>query len=169
MDAPIPMPIAPAPVTMAPASVAGDHSIEDVIDLPGHDASGQTILEAVLKNAAGTLVECPLRPPMCVEARLAVSRDRGIVLLVAARQGLSDLKSVSQAYRWLMENRELICMALPQFAIDAKQTPRLRLLVDRADLSADALHPMLQSEQVTIQSYRKLRWGQKLGVFLEAA
>jgi hypothetical protein len=171
MDAPIPipMPIAPVAATISPAPVGDDRSIDDVIDLPGHDMSGQTILEAVLKKAAGTLVECPLRPPMCVEARLAVGRDRGIVLLVAAKQGLSDLRSISQAYRWLMENRELICMALPQFAIDAKQTPRLRLLVDRADLTADALHPMLQSEHVTIQSYRKLRWGERLGVFLEAA
>jgi hypothetical protein len=143
--------------------------IDDVIDLPGDDASGQSILAAVLRKAGNALVECPLRPPMCVEARLAVCRDRGMVLLIAACQGLGDLRIISQAYRWLTENRELIGMALPQFAIDSKKTPRLQLLVDRADLSADALHPMLQSEHVTIQAYRKLRWGQKLGVFLEAA
>ena len=165
------IPISPA-IAAVPALVGPDridHSIDDVIDLPGQDVSGRSILEAVLRKSNGSLIECPLRPPMCVEARLAVGRDRGIILLVAASQGLSDLRSISQAYRWLMENRELICMALPQFAIDSRQTPRLRLLVDRADLAADALHPMLQSEHVTIQSYRKLRWGERLGVFLEAA
>ena len=56
-----------------------------------------------------------------------------------------------------------------QLAIDPNQSPRLRLLVDQSDLSAEALQPVLQSDHVTVQSYRKLRWGQKLGVFLEAA
>jgi hypothetical protein len=60
-------------------------------------------------------------------------------------------------------------MALPQLVIDPQQTPRLRLLVDRADLSADILQPLLQSQHISVQAYRKLRWGQKLGVFLEAA
>jgi hypothetical protein len=163
--APMPQAIAPAPATVASLP----NAIDDVIDLPGDDASGQSILVAVLRRAGNTLIECPLRPPMCVEARLAVGRDRGLVLLIAASQGLGDLRIISQAYRWLSENRELIGMALPQFAIDSKQMPRLQLLVDRADLSADALHPMLQSEHVTLQAYRKLRWGQKLGVCLEAA
>ena len=90
-------------------------------------------------------------------------------MLAVAREGLSDLRMIGQAYRWLIENRELIGMAVPQFAIDAWQTPRLRLLVDQADLSAGVLQPMLQSEQVTVQAYRKLRWGAKLGLFLEAA
>ena len=157
-----------APVISGPMLVA-ERTIDDVIDLPDHDLSGKSILSAVLKQAGNSLVECPLRPPMCVEARLAVGRDRGLVLLVAASQGLSELKSIGQAYRWLNENRELIGMALPQFAIDSKQAPRLRLLVDRADLTADTLQSMLQSEHVTIQAYRKLRWGDRLGVFLEAA
>jgi hypothetical protein len=170
---PIPLPAAPARPAPAhrPASplFAVDHGIDDVIDLPEHDATGQCIVEAVLRKSGGALIECPLRPPMCVEARVAVARDRGLVLLSVATQGLGDLRSISSAYRWLIENRELICMALPQFTIDPRLTPSLRLLVDRADLSADALHPMLQSEHVTIQSYRKLRWGEKLGVSLEAA
>ena len=157
-----------APATTTPSSMLND-AIDDVIDLPGQDVSGRSILDAVLRKAGGTLIECPLRPPMCVESRLAVGRDRGLVLLVAASQGLGDLRSVSQAYRWLVENRELIGMALPQFAIDVRHMPRLQLLVDRGDLTADALHPMLQSEHVTIRAYRKLRWGERLGVFLEAA
>ena len=166
-----PIPITPAIAASAPMPSAFpvDNSFDDVIDLPGQDVSGHSILEAVLRKSNGSLIECPLRVPMCVEARLAVGRDHGIVLLVVAKQGLSELRSISQSYRWLTENRELICMALPQFAIDSKLSPRIRLLVDRADLTADALHPMLQSEHVTIQSYRKLRWGERLGVFLEAA
>jgi hypothetical protein len=146
-----------------------DTGIDEVIDLPAQDASGQSILSAVIKKAAGTLIECPLRPPMCVEARIAIDRDRTLTLLVAASQGLGELRSISAAYRWLRENRELIGMALPQFAIDPRQTPRLRLLVDRADLTAEALQAMLGSDHVSVQAYRKLRWGQRLGVFLEAA
>jgi len=142
---------------------------DDVIDLPGADVSGRSILEAVLKKSSGDLVECPLRPPMCLEARLAVSRDRSLVLLAVANQGLHELQFIGQAYRWLKENRELIGMALPQFAIDPRQLPGLRILVDRADLTADILQPMLQSDHITVQAYRKLRWGEKRGVFLEAA
>jgi len=166
MTAPIPLPTQEA----APATVSQtDDAFDDVIDLPGKDVSGKSILAAVLGKMAGELVECPLRPPMCLEARLAVGRDRSIALLAVASQGLRELQFIGQAYRWLKENRELIAMALPQFAIDPHQPPRLRLLVDRADLTADVLQPILQSEHVTVQAYRKLRWGQKLGVFLEAA
>jgi hypothetical protein len=156
-------PLVPVP------SAHHDDSVVEVIDLPGADASNQTILAAVLRKSGNALIECPLRPPMCVEARLAVGRDRGLVLLVAASQGLGELRSIAAAYRWLAENRELIGMALPQFSIDVRQTPRLRLLVDRADLAADTLQTMLASEHVSIQAYRKIRWGERLGVFLEAA
>jgi len=159
-----------APIQPAvPMQSTTDSTYEDVIDLPDNDASGQSILSAVLRRIGGELVECPLRPPMCLEARLAVGRDRSIVLLAAAKQGLAELQYIGQAYRWLKENRELIAMALPQFAIDARLAPQLRLLVDRADLAADVLQPMMQSENIRIQGYRKLRWGQRLGVFLEAA
>ena len=155
--------------TLTSASPNADPSFIDVIELPDRDVTGEAILSAVLRKSAGGLIECPVRPPMCGEARLAVGRDRRITLFAAARQGLSELRTIAQAYRWLKENRELIGMALPQFSIDAGQTPQLRLLVDRDDLAADALQPMLQSEHVTLQAYRKLRWGGKLGLFLEAA
>ena len=169
-EPPLPSPIAlPMQNVTAPVNSKNDDTFDDVIDLPGGDVSGKSILAAVLGKMAGELVECPLRPPMCLEARLAVGRDRSIALLAVASQGLRELQFIGQALRWLKENRELIAMALPQFAIDPHQPPRLRLLVDRADLAADVLQPMLQSENVTVQAYRKLRWGQKLGVFLEAA
>jgi hypothetical protein len=159
----------PPDLKPAPAPQAAVDTVDDVIDLPGGDMSGQSILAAVLRKNTNDLIECPLRPPMCLEARLAVSRDRAIVLLAMANQGLHELQFIGQAYRWLKENRELIAMALPQFAIEANQTPGLRLLVDRADLTADVLQPLLQSQHITVQAYRKLRWGERRGVFLEAA
>ena len=60
-------------------------------------------------------------------------------------------------------------MALPQFAIEVMRLPLLRLLVDHADISADVLQPILQADHVTIQAYRKVRWGGRTGLFLEAA
>ena len=47
--------------------------------------------------------------------------------------------------------------------------PHLRLLVDQADLTADVLRPLLQSQQVTVEAYRRLRWGGRTGLLLEAA
>ena len=47
--------------------------------------------------------------------------------------------------------------------------PQLSLLVDRADAGAATLEPMLQSGNVTIETYRKLKWGGKTGLLLEAA
>jgi hypothetical protein len=167
------LPSAPAAAAMATESgnraASSDAGIDEVIDLPNQNVTGESILSAVLKRSGNSLIECPLRPPMCVESRMAIDRDRALVLLVVASQGLGELRSISAAYRWLRENRELIGMALPQFSIDPRQTPRLRLLVDRADLTADALQTMLGSEHVSVQAYRKLRWGERLGVFLEAA
>ena len=92
-----------------------------------------------------------------------------MVLLAVAREGLSELRAIGQAYRWISDNRALIGMAIPQFALDPHCTPRLRLLVDHADFSADVLQPIMQSGHVTVQAYRKLRWGGKTGLFLEAA
>jgi hypothetical protein len=60
-------------------------------------------------------------------------------------------------------------MALPQAAIDANATPQLRLFVDHADLNAAALQPMLQAGTVTVHAYRRLRWGGRNGLLLEAA
>ncbi len=161
-------PADPAPAAMRPnfSAASSSDAITDVLDLNGDDA--ESILGAVLKQN-GQMVECPVRPPMCGGARLSVSRDRGLMLLAVARQGLSELRAVGQAYRWMVENRALLAMALPQFAIDAQRQPQLRLLVDRCDVGADILQPMLESEHVTVQAYRRLRWGTKMGLFLEAA
>jgi hypothetical protein len=140
----------------------------DVIDLPP-DGSEDDVLSAVMRLAAGKLVECPVRPPMCPQARLAVGRDRSVVLLAVARQGLADLRQIGRAYQWLIENCSLIAMAVPQMAIDAHRHPQLRLLVDHADRTADTLQPMLHSATVTVESYRRLRWGGRTGLLLDAA
>jgi hypothetical protein len=182
-----PMPSIPFPTQhqeprMTATAAAMDREDEDsiptVIDIPC-DADGSTagpigsgaILSAILQSESSQLVECPaaVRPPMCAEARLAVTRDRRLVLLAAARAGLSDLRAIGRAYNWLSENKALICLAVPQLAIDPCAHPCLRLLVDHADLSADVLQPMLHSSTVTVQAYRRLRWGGKVGLMLEAA
>lgn len=155
-------------VETAPLSLASDDA-SDVVDLPSADASATTILSAVVRHDAGALVECPLRPPMAPEATLAVDRERGLVLLAVTKIGLSDLRIIAQAYQWLNQNRNLIAMAMPQFAIDSHRLPSLRLLVDHRDMTADLLQPMLEAGHVTVQAYRKLRWGAKAGLLLEAA
>ena len=171
---PAPNPFAPAqrtaPAARAyPAPVSERETHVEVIDLPATDAGAESIITAILNQSRGELVECPVRAPMSTGVRIAITRDRRMVLLAVAREGLSDLKAISQAYRWVSENRALIGMAVPQFAIDASLPPRLRLLVDHADVSADVLHPIMHSEHVTVQAYRKCRWGGKMGLFLEAA
>jgi hypothetical protein len=69
----------------------------------------------------------------------------------------------------MSENRTLIAMALPQFSIDTTITPAMRLLVDYADLTSDILQPMFEHGSVTVQAYRKLRWGPRTGLLLDAA
>jgi len=147
-----------------------DDSIPEVIELPT-DANERAILDAVVRQggADGRWVLCPIHPPMCPEALLAVGRDQRLMLLAVAGRGLGQLLSIGQALRWMTENTELIRMALPQLAIDAAATPCVRVLVDHNDLAADVLQPLLQSGTVTVQAYRKVRWGGKTGLLVEAA
>jgi hypothetical protein len=141
----------------------------DVSDLPTGEVTEGAVLSAVLAKPVNGLVECPIRPPACPQAALAVGRDRRLVLLAVARRGLGELRGIAMAYRWVIENRPLLSMALPQFAIDAHAMPSLKLLVDRADAGADLLLPMNENGNVTVQTYRKLRWAGKTGLLLEAA
>ncbi len=160
-------PVAPVAASTPSATTFDDDS--EITDLPTGETTEAAVLSAVLKRQGQGLVECPIRAPMCPQAVLAVNRDRRLVILAVARQGLSELRSIGQAYRWVIENRPLLSMALPQFSIDTLALPCLRLLVDRADLSADLLQPMLESGNVSVQTYRKLKWGGKMGLLLEAA
>jgi hypothetical protein len=160
------MPVQPLP---AASAVAADETIPQVIELAGQSADAAAIIAAVLRAEQGQFVECPLLPPACPQARLAVGRDRALVMLAVAKAGLAELRDIALAYRWMADNRALIAMALPQLAIDVQQSPRLRLLIDQADVSADALHHLLQSATVQVQTYRRVRWGDKQGLLLEAA
>ncbi len=81
----------------------------------------------------------------------------------------THLRAIGHAYQWLVENRKLIALAIPQLSMDPNQMPQLSLLVDHADASAATLQPILQSGNVTIETYRKLKWGGKTGLLLEAA
>ena len=141
----------------------------DVLDLPTGCADEDSILSAMARDTANAFIECPLRPPMLGMSRLVVDRQRRVTLLAVASQGLSDLQTIATAYRWLSENRGLISMAFPQMSIDAHAQPQLRLLIDHHDASATTLQTLLQSGCVQLQTYRKLRWGSKTGLLLEAA
>ncbi len=171
---PAPEPVAapqPAPeptMTFTPAPADADDTSE-VADLPGGEVTESAVLAAVIGTGGATLIECPIKPPSCPTATLAVGRDRRLVLLAVARRGLGEVRAIAAAYKWVTENRPLLSMALPQFAIDAAAAPKLRLVVDRADAGADLLLPMSENANVTVQTYRKLRWGGRVGLLLEAA
>jgi hypothetical protein len=150
----------------------GAHPVDDadaaeVIELPA-GAGESAILDAVVGQGR-QFIQCPVKPPKCEHVMLAVSRDRRLTMLAVAGKGLTDLRSIGAAFGWLVENRGLVAMALPQFAIDAHGMPALRLLVDHADVGEDVLQPILSSGTVTVQAYRKLRWGTRTGLLLEAA
>lgn len=159
---------APAVAGTPVLPTAGEDS-DEVIDLPAGSNDPAAVLSAVLKGGAERWIECPVLPPMCEDARLAVSRDRVLTLLAVPGRGLSELRRIGEAYQWMQQNRVLISMAVPQLAIDAHQLPKLRLLVDHADLSADALQPLMHTGHVSVVAYRKLRWSGRTGLLLEAA
>lgn len=152
---------------IAPA-LAPANDLPEVIDLPD-DESSDSVITAVMKHAMGEVVETPIRPPMCPDARVAVTRDRRVILIAHAGRGLCALRDVGLAYRWMVENRQLLSMALPQFALDAQQTPHLRLLVDQSDLAAEVLQPLFQIDTVALRTYRRVRWGERVGLMLNAA
>lgn len=149
---------------------ADTHADEpEVLDLPAGADTPHGVLSAVLAHRVRGLVECSIRPPAYAESRLAVDRQRRLILFAVAHRGLSELGQIGRAWQWLIENRNLVAMALPQLNIDAAAQPQLRLLVEYCDLQAELLQPMLSREAVTVESYRKLRWGDRMGVLLEAA
>ncbi|MGE5612141.1 MAG: hypothetical protein ACM359_23035, partial [Bacillota bacterium] len=137
--------------------------VAEVIELVGGQEGHEGVLASVMNHAMGAMVECPVKPPMCSDVRLAVSREKRLVLLAVASGGLADLKVIGQAYRWVVENRALLAMALPQFALDAHQLPHLRLLVDQADINAEVLQSVMAADTVQVQTYRRVKWGQRQG------
>ncbi|HEX8322373.1 MAG TPA: hypothetical protein VF595_00545 [Tepidisphaeraceae bacterium] len=156
-------------MTPPPArSAAVADGAETIIDLPDADASPTGILRAVVLGGS-EWAESPVRPPMMPEAVVAVARDRRLTLLAVARPGLSDLRAIAAAFRWMDENRTLIAMALPQFNVDSHAAPRLHVLIDHVDAAADALHPLLAAGSVSVAAYRRVHWAGKTGLLLEAA
>ena len=63
--------------------------------------SSEAIINAILSQTKGDLIESPLRAPMSAGVRIGVTRDRKLVVLAVAREGLSELRSIGQAYRWV--------------------------------------------------------------------
>lgn len=153
-----------------PQSVPHDDDLPQVIELPADANDDAAALQAILHQPGQTSrwIECPIKPPMFPSSMLAVGGDHKLCLWAIAGNGLCQLPKISQAYHWLSENRELLSQAFPQLSIDTKAMPVLRLLVDHTNAAAQLLQPLLHSERVTIETYRKLRWGQRTGLLLEA-
>ena len=160
----------PMPASAPVMSYRGHEEVRmpEVVDLPEGELT-DGVVAAMMKHSMNEVVECPVRPPMCPQARLAVTRDRRIVVIAMAGRGLTDLRAIGLAYRWVVENRTLLSMAMPQFALDAHQHPHQRLLVDRHDVDADVLQPIFQVDTVSIHTYRRVRWGERTGLLLNAA
>jgi len=154
------------------SSMEAADAASTVIDLPAGIRAPSDVVYAVMAGA-GDLTACPLRAPMCAEAGIAVNADHRLVLVAVAGTDAGDLRTIAAAFAWMAENRTLIAMALPQFAIDAMRPPMLRLLVDHGGGHgggrAEALAPLLQNDCVSVRVYRRLRWGGKSGLLLEAA
>lgn len=144
-------------------------NLPEVIEMPAGEAAGADLAALLIKHSNGQVVECPTRPPMCPEGRLAVTRERRLVLIVAANSTLSELRIISEAYRWVTENRSLLSMAMPQFALDAHQLPQLWLLIDQAAMGGQVLRALLPAETVTIHTFQRVKWGPRMGVLLDAA
>ena len=159
MSMPMPtMSIAPT-FTNAPVDESGD-----VIELP----DGVSILSAILRGGS-QLLATPIAPPMCPGATVAVGRDRGLVLVAQAGAGLVGMDSIAAAVRWLDDSKQLIAMAMPQLSIDGAAPTQVQLLIDHADRTAEGLRPLLGNSRITIRSYRKVRWGGRNGLLLDAA
>ena len=165
------VPAAPqSPVVPTPVPVPEENAMpkplpadDDVIDLPP-DGNVAGVVVGRLGLAA-----TPVSVPGLSGSRLCVGRDGAITLVTAAASGLTDLGQIGRSMTWAVENRQLLGMALSQYRLDATADVRLHLLVGHADARADALRPLLGTGRVTVQTYRKLTWGGRIGVLLEAA
>ena len=171
-DSPIPFAPTAMPDQTAPANVfpsaSVDHppagtSSDEVIDLPADGAIAGVVVERL------GLAATPVAVPGLPNSRLCVSRDGALTVVTAAAPGLSDLGQIGRSLAWAAENRQLLGMALSQYRLDAGAEVRLHLLVGHADARAGALRPLLGTGRVSVQTYRKLTWGGRIGVLLEAA
>jgi hypothetical protein len=136
----------------------------EVIELP----DGVSVLSAFLRGN-NALLTMPIAPPMCPGATVALSRDRGLVLVAEAGRNLAGMDAIAAAVRWLDDSKQLIAMAMPQLTIDAAIPTTVQLLIDHADRSAEGLRPLLGNSRIAIRSYRRLRWAGRNGLLLDAA
>jgi hypothetical protein len=153
----------PIPMTYSAATPVADE-LGEVIELP----EGASILAAVLKSGT-QLLATPITAPMCSGATVAVGRDRGLVLVAQAGEGLAGMESIAAAVAWLDASKQLIAMAMPQLSIDSSVETRVQLLIDHNDRAAEGIRPLLGNSRITIRSYRKLRWAGRTGLLLDAA
>lgn len=168
---PIPLKISPdthVSTSQSSASESTSNTGNEIIDLSTCDGSASAILSTIIRQR-NELIESPIKPPHLSEALLAVSRDHCLTLVAWVYPGFTNLKKIAQAYQWMNENRQLIAMALPQFAIDNQHPPRLYLLVDHMDASVTVLQPLMERSHICIHAYRKLQWSGRTGLLLEAA
>lgn len=154
-----------SPKPVAPAAVPTADDAMTVLELPANDASPAAVLRAVV--AGGGCVETSIKAPASPDAVVAVDRDRRLTILAAAAPGTTDWRAVASALKWASDNRQLIAMAVPQLSIDAFAEPTLKLYVDHS--AADALPSQLAGDAMTVIAYRKVRFGGRLGVLLDAA
>jgi hypothetical protein len=155
------------PETIAP-SISRDNIQDEVFDLAAGSDEAESIVATILRNES-QWIAAPVKAPMHESATVAVDRDGRLLLAAAAGSGLADLPLVSKAFAWLTENRSLVRLAMPQMNIDARTLPRLVLAVDQLDATGGKLATLLQGADVTVRTYRRLRWGEKTGLLLEAA
>lgn len=165
---PPPAPAAPRTQYELFQAAPDDDAIAEVIDLPSQTGTGGELVRAVVASGQQFL-HCPITAPMCPEAAIALARDGRLVVVAVAGRGLTELRSIGTALRWVSDSRGLIAMALPQLAIDVERPPALRLLVDSRDAMAEALSPLLHDQRVVLQTYKRLKWGAKTGLLLQAA
>ena len=155
----------PPPMRLATPDAAGE--VEEVIDLPpGSGTAG--VVEAAARSS-GDLAITPVCPPMLPAAKLAVDREGRAVLLAAAEPGLAELSKLGRAMAWVAENRQLLAMALQQYRLANDGGVAVRLYVAHADANAGELRPLLGSAEVSVRTYRRLRWAGREGVLLDAA
>ncbi len=163
-----PVAASPTPEASAPAPAAvfaqNASSCDEVIDLP----MGACVADILISREPG-LAATAVKPPMLPSGRVAVDRDGRLVLVAAAAPGLADLARIGEAVAWIAQNRQLLSMALGQFRLDDAFAVQTRLLVSHADAGADALRPLLGSDEVKVHAYRRLTWGGRTGLLLDAA
>lgn len=168
--------VAPATAPMRRARAASSDAPDavppgrfgEVIDLPD-GTTDPASLTAAVASSEQSLIACPLPLPALRGTVVAVDRS-GLLQLIAAVDGTSpSLAEAGRAYEWLLENRALVAMALPQLRIDALRLPALNLLIEHGRHAAAGLAPLLRQAHVQVRTYRALRWGERHGLLLEAA